>query len=215
MHTRVHISLIAASWFVLGAAWAAPVPEKDPVPLLDILLRLKSDAAALERLQERGRQMAAECVSCHGENGIATKELMTNLAGQNPDYLLRQIEALISGDRKHIAMSSSLEKLVPEERAAVALYYASLPVPARPAETTATARGAGLYEKGCMSCHGRDAYGTATIPRLAGQRADYLRWTLANIQRGKPRPVPEMQAVCRDLTRDDIANLAAYLSALP
>lgn len=202
-------------WLGTGVASAALAAEKDTATLLDILLRIKTDPAALEQLQTTGRKMTAECVPCHGGNGITDTALISNLAGQNPDYLLLQFEALISGTRKHLSMSASLGKLFPEERATIALYYASLAVPARPAETTAMARGARLYEELCLKCHGRDAYGTATVPRLAGQRTDYMRWTLANIQRGKPRSIPIMEGACRALSKRDIADLADYLSALP
>lgn len=215
MQTRRRLHLFAACWLGFGAASPLPAADKDTAPLLDILLRFKSDPAALEQLQDTGRKMTAECVPCHGENGLADKELISNLAGQNPDYLRLQIEALTSGTRKHIAMSSSLEKLFPEERATVALYFASLAVPARPVEAAAQARGGEIYANRCRSCHGPDAYGTATVPRLAGQRTDYLRWTITNIQRGKPRPVPVMEDSCRGLTRRDIADLADFLSALP
>lgn len=212
---RVAACLVILSWLGFGLFAATLAAEKDPAPLLDILLRLKADLPALEQLQTTGRKMTAECAPCHGENGLSAKELISNLAGQNPDYLLRQMEALVSGTRKHISMSPSLDKLFPEERATVALYYASLSVPAQSADAPAVARGARLYQKRCLACHGRDAYGTATVPRLAGQRRDYMRWTLAAVQRGKPRPIPEMEASCRGLSRQDIADLADYLATLP
>jgi cytochrome c553 len=202
-------------WLGLCQPAAALAAESDATLLLERLLKLRSDPASLELLQAEGRRQAATCARCHGENGISERELVSNLAGQNPDYLLRQMDALAGARRRHLAMVSALDGFSPADRELVALYYASMAVPPRSADAGASARGARLYEQRCLSCHGSDAYGTASVPRLAGQRTDYMRWTLANIQRGKPRPLPVMENACANLSKGDIADLAEYLSALP
>jgi cytochrome c553 len=206
---------LAVMWLGICAPLAPLAADTNTAPLLEKLLKLKADPAAVETMQAAGREKGAECARCHGENGISDMELVSNLAGQNPDYLLRQMNALASGARKHLSMGESLDRLSAAERESLALYYASFAVPGRVGDASSVARGALLYEKRCLSCHGRDAYGTATIPRLAGQRTDYLRWSIRNIQRGTPRRTPEMADAVRGLTGRDIADLADYLPTLP
>jgi cytochrome c553 len=67
----------------------------------------------------------------------------------------------------------------------------------------------------CAACHGPD--GNSPIPAnpvLAGQHVDYSFKQLANFKAdgGKPaeRPSPVMTAIVASLSRDDMANAAAY-----
>ncbi|WP_166254421.1 c-type cytochrome [Marinobacter salicampi] len=66
----------------------------------------------------------------------------------------------------------------------------------------------------CVACHG--AQGETTnpeFPQLAGQNAGYLAIQLQEFKSGK-RYHPVMSPVARDLTEQDIADLAAYYSQL-
>ncbi|MBO9663363.1 c-type cytochrome [Dokdonella sp.] len=65
----------------------------------------------------------------------------------------------------------------------------------------------------CVACHGPN--GNAVVPafpRLAGQRADYLYWRLANFKRGA-RPESVMTAQTANLSDADLHDLAAYFAA--
>lgn len=65
----------------------------------------------------------------------------------------------------------------------------------------------------CVACHGPN--GNAIVPafpRLAGQRADYLYWRLANFKRGA-RPESVMTAQTANLGDADLRDLAAYFAA--
>ena len=73
----------------------------------------------------------------------------------------------------------------------------------------------------CASCHGKD-YNTPIdpgYPKLAGQHRDYLAHTLVAYQRGATgangRGNAIMSAQAKPLSRQDIDNIAAYLSSLP
>ena len=73
----------------------------------------------------------------------------------------------------------------------------------------------------CASCHGKDYTSPIdpSYPKLAGQHADYLAHTLVAYQRGADgangRGNAIMAAQAKQLSRQDIANIAAYLSSLP
>jgi len=82
--------------------------------------------------------------------------------------------------------------------------------------------GKAVVEKfNCASCHGADfkTSSEASCPKLAGQHADYLAAALLAYQRGgshvagRANPIMEPQA--KLLSRQDIRNVAAYLSSLP
>ena len=79
------------------------------------------------------------------------------------------------------------------------------------------ARGAEAFE-GCQGCHRKGATGSesGTYPRLAGQHATVLVEQMADIRSGK-RGNEKMRPFADEhvLSPDDIANIAAYLQALP
>ena len=47
-----------------------------------------------------GKAKAATCTACHGANGVAIVSSYPNLAGQNADYMVNQLKAFKSGERK-------------------------------------------------------------------------------------------------------------------
>ncbi|MDX1481711.1 MAG: cytochrome c [Woeseiaceae bacterium] len=75
-----------------------------------------------------------------------------------------------------------------------------------------TERGAALAYT-CLGCHGiegyRNAYPSYRVPKLGGQRAEYIENALVAYRDGT-RPHPTMQAQGSSLTDDDIADLAAW-----
>lgn len=66
----------------------------------------------------------------------------------------------------------------------------------------------------CLGCHGiegqRNAYPSYRVPRLGGQKPDYLFAALRAYRDGT-RPHPTMQAQAGSMTDDDIANLVAWI----
>ncbi len=67
----------------------------------------------------------------------------------------------------------------------------------------------------CLGCHGiegyRNAYPSFRVPRLGGQRAEYLRAAL-DAYRAGTRPHPTMQAQAGSLSEDDVDDLVAWLA---
>lgn len=76
-------------------------------------------------------------------------------------------------------------------------------------------RGKTVYESSCQNCHGEGGASTRTnTPGLAGQITPYMHLQLAAF-RAKLRPSQVMQGVAARLSDQDIADLSAYLTALP
>ena len=70
----------------------------------------------------------------------------------------------------------------------------------------------------CVGCHGIPNYKTAfpktyRVPRIAGQKVDYLVSALKAYREGQ-RSHPSMKAVAGSMTDKDIADIAAYYSSL-
>ena len=67
----------------------------------------------------------------------------------------------------------------------------------------------------CLGCHGidgyRNAYPSYRVPRLGGQRADYIVAALKTYQSGE-RKHGTMGAQAQTLSNQDMADLAAYFS---
>jgi len=95
----------------LTAALAASVPAK----------------AADASLEAAGEIVRQKCQSCHGLDGLATIPEAPNLAGQNRNYLVRQLIAFRAGERKDEKMSPASFGLTDAEIAAAAAWYAAVP----------------------------------------------------------------------------------------
>lgn len=162
-----------------------------PPPFLDLrsAAPVTGDAAA-------GKDKAAVCSACHGENGIAIAPTFPNLAGQRIDYLYWQLREFKTGTS---AMTPLVADLSDQDMRNLAAYFARMPTqagavqaqdgtaqgsaamtPVEPADQTLLEHGQALYthgvpEKGippCQGCHGADARGFphADVPDRAGHR---------------------------------------------
>jgi DmsE family decaheme c-type cytochrome len=85
-----------------------------------------------------GKNAAASCAGCHGDQGVSSNPAWPSLAGQDARYLANALKAYKDGSRADATMKALAASL--DERAIndLAGYYASLR-PARPASTTQTA----------------------------------------------------------------------------
>jgi cytochrome c553 len=105
----------------------------------------------------------------------------------------------------------------------LAAYFSAQPAaaPGKTGDAALIAKGKRLFEEGvparqippCASCHGAHAEGQAIFPRLAGQHAPYLLKQLLVIQ-NVLRTAPVMHGVIKDLTRDQMQSVVAYLESI-
>jgi cytochrome c553 len=68
------------------------------------------------------------CQNCHGLNGIANLPGAANLAGQQDEYLRRQLKAYRSGERQDPVMGVVAKMLTDDDIANLAAWYASIKV---------------------------------------------------------------------------------------
>jgi len=78
-----------------------------------------------------GKKVAqGTCAVCHGLDGIAKNPDAPHLAAENVEYLLRQLKAFKSGERKHEQMSIIAQGLSDEQMANVAAWYSQIKIKA-------------------------------------------------------------------------------------
>jgi cytochrome c553 len=162
------------------------------------------------------------CFLCHGAEGESASEVFPRLAGQHWEYTAKQLENFKSGKRKSSAMADMVANLQPDEMIALGKYFEKKSVPTEaPKDTDLAAVGKYIYHSGnsfsgvaaCASCHGKDASGTVSLPRLAGQHANYIENQLKSFgKRERTNDNAVMHAIVTKMTALETAAVAEYLS---
>jgi cytochrome c553 len=172
------------------------------------------------------RKTVETCGTCHGVNGRSVSPTFPNLASQLAPYIELQLKAFKDQSRAdpdaQAYMWGMASQLSDSMISALAGYFAAQPAaPKRGGDSPLIAQGRRLFEEGvparqippCASCHGAHAEGMATFPRLAGQHAPYLLKQLLVIQ-SVLRTAPVMHGVIKDLTKDQMQAVVAYLESI-
>src|ERR1035437_364411 len=171
------------------------------------------------------------CKTCHGVSGQGFRGAfpMPRLAGQQPEYLKNQLQAVIERRRTKPVMVNVAHVLSPPMLTGLTTYFKDLnPKPLGGAPKELVAAGKKIYEEGvpstqvppCASCHGPDAKGADAFPRLAGQLHDYIfrKLTSWDKERGQDKANPDtsaiMQPIAHELTEAQVRAVAAYVSNL-
>ena len=76
---------------------------------------------------EAGAHVRANCVSCHGMTGVPVNDTWPALAGQNSEYLYKQLVAFKTGERVHMLMNVIANELSDQQMRDVAEYYQQQP----------------------------------------------------------------------------------------
>ncbi len=214
MTTPMLIAAFAPATQTCAAADPVPPPSQ---ALHEKLTLVSQDPEKRSATLKKGQKEASVCRHCHGEGGNSVLPEVPNLASQNANYLLEQMNKFVQGQRKSSAfMAGMIKALTPDERFNIALYLSQQPVTRKPAgHGVQSAAGKMVYEKLCANCHGASGTGSQKIPRLAGQQVKYLEESLQRYRRGSGERIdPKMAAYTRNLNDTDIQNLAAFLNAM-
>ena len=189
---------------------------------LATLLSLATAGVSAMEVEER---VASQCTTCHGPKGQSTSPIFPSLAGQNREYLAKQLNDFKSGRRKSDTMGQQVANLPESEITALATWFSTQPAKQhRVSDEDLLAVGRYIYRKGnswsgvpaCADCHGADGHGTTTLPRLAGQNSRYLLMQLKDFnQRTRTNDNAAMHLVASRLTEMEAKAVADYLSQLP
>ncbi|MDD1618038.1 MAG: cytochrome c class I [Methylococcaceae bacterium NSP1-1] len=191
-----------------------------------------------------GKEKAAACVSCHGDNGNSLVSTFPKLAQQHSSYLIKQLQSFKDGTRKNPMMSSIAMGLTDEDMVDIAAYYAEQEVSAnqlpvlddedegeKKADSkntiqTIIAQGSDLYRNGdltrevsaCIACHGPFGEGNkpAAFPLIKSQHADYLIKTLTDFKTDLRSNNPEnmMHMIAKKMTDEEIKAVSYRISMM-
>jgi cytochrome c553 len=177
-----------------------------------LLSALPVDAETLEA-------RLATCLACHGANGQSTIPEVPSLGGQPAFYLTIQLLMFREKLRVVEPMNQMLQGLKDDDLRNMAAFLAKLPPP-EPAgglvDHARMERAQTLIEQHrCNFCHNRDYSGQENIPRLAGQREDYLVKAMREYKNNTRRGYDASMAdVLYPIGDEEIFDLAYFLARL-
>ncbi len=214
---------LAAAAGALAASVAVSGPSSKVAWTVETVRLVRSGDAA------HGRKLHEDCAGCHGDAGVIDTPDVPNLAGQDALYTFKQLSDYKEGTRASPIMGEAAKPLSEKDMADLAAFYASLPmakapdaVPAQASAVVSLARlgdGARLMPA-CDACHGPRGAGDAGsygMPKLSGQKFDDMSLQLTTFRSGERGNdvYRVMRDVCKHLTDQEIAGLAAYYSGTP
>jgi cytochrome c553 len=164
------------------------------------------------------RQLAQACFACHGPDGNSTNPRYPILAGQSWRYIYMQLKDFKEGRRSNPEMSPMAANLTRDQMMALGnLFAAQKQRPATfspdPARVEAGKKTADAVL--CPMCHLGGFVGQNEIPRVAGQWPQYIKKQLEDFRaKRRTNDAGNMTSVARNLSDDDIENLAQYIANL-
>ena len=158
------------------------------------------------------------CAACHGVDGNSVMPQSPSLAGQPRVFLENQLVIMREGLRKIPAMQGMLDGVKDDEIVALARYFSALPLKPAPGalEPARMERGAALAARThCASCHLPSYAGREQMPRLAGQREDYLMHSMKQFLDGTASGRDTiMAASLHGMSQEDLRDLAHFFSQM-
>lgn len=196
------------------------------------LLALASPAGAQGKPRSSGKAASAPnpypqrfatlCAACHGANGRSDIPGTPALAGQHSFYAITQLFLFREGRRGNAAMTAIAKQMNDADLQGFANFIGTLPpVPPPPPDTppdpARMKKGAELAQQHkCLACHGADFAGGQQVPRIAGQREEYLQATLRGFKSGeRPGYTMAMGGAVSQVTPEELDTLAYYAAHFP
>ncbi len=210
-----------------GAAWA-----EGPVTV---------SLSGGEKIFRNGKGDAVPaCVSCHGDTGMGNDAMGTpRLANQGYTYIVKELDDFAENRRTDMTlgvMNGIAKGLTEQDRRNLAYYLHTLKVKPELSnldDVKASGKAVGVRYQGeviakygnaaknvsaCLTCHQYNGRGAAPIyPMIGQQKYVYLVNQLTHWRDGSRAndPMGQMRAIAKNLSDDDINNVAAYLALAP
>lgn len=180
----------------------------------------------------KGKQIASQvCAACHGADGNSVIPTNPKVAGQIPEYVLKQLrdfkaEGSKPARRPNPIMGGMVATLTDADMRSLAAYFGSQAlVPAVPQDKTLAEQGQKLYRGGdaatgvpaCAGCHGPSGAGVPVeFPRLGGQFPEYVQAQLMAFKSGARANDPNamMRTIAARMSDQQIKAVAQYVAGL-
>jgi cytochrome c553 len=195
--------------------------------ILTALLAALTAASGGSRAADQARAeeiVQGKCFICHGAEGESSSPVFPRLAGQHAQYVARQLADYKSGKRVSSTMRPMVEDLTEADFKALGRFFETRKTVVHAvADPDLAQMGRFIYLRGnpysgvaaCATCHGPKAAGTETLPRLAGQHAQYTENQLkAFNRRERTNDNAVMHGIASKLTELEVKAVSAYVSGL-
>lgn len=205
------------------------------------MLALSLAASVQAQNIEKGKEINATCAGCHGEFGQGgSRGEYPRIAGQRVGYLIDQLKSFRARKRVNIPMYPyTQERELPDEDIRdVAAYLASIELPTKwpvfkdtddaltrltltervmiiPRVPGNLANGEALYQKQCVTCHGKTGMGRGMFPMLVGQYTSYLTRQMEKYVKGeRPHDEEGIGGLLNKLKEEDMQDILAYITTM-
>jgi cytochrome c553 len=216
MKTAMQLILL---WCFIAMSLAQAEPSSQVAWTPELLNFVKNGNSA------KGKELAATCTGCHGEQGISAMPNTPSLAGQLATYTYKQLQDYKTGARAHDIMAPIAAGLSDQNMADLSVWFGNLPMPQPKPGKEALKIAEQLVNQGdgkrtvpsCFVCHGGHGEGEKMdIPALAGQQADYFAATLNAYKSGARHNdiYSRMRLISQQLSETEIQELARYYQQL-
>jgi cytochrome c553 len=191
-------------------------------------LALAQQTAAAKPEAGKGKTIASQvCAACHGPDGNSLVPANPKLAGQIPEYVVKQLVAFkANAERKNAVMAGMAAPLSVDDMRNIAAYYGEQkPMQGSASNRESVTLGQKIYRGGdlsrglpaCAGCHGATGNGIpAQYPRLAGQFAEYTEAQLKAFRGGERMNDANavMRTIAIRMTDAEIRAVSDYVAGL-
>ena len=206
----------ATALALLASAAGSPAYAQAKKPTAGAGAASQAGAAGAGAYAERYRTV---CAACHGANGRSDMPGTPVLAGQYSFYSITQLFLFREGRRHNEAMIALAKPMKDADLRGFSDFIGTLPPvpappPASPPDAARMSKGLALAQQHkCTFCHGADLAGGQQVPRIGGQKEDYLRMTLQGFKSGdRPGYTRAMTEALSQVPAEDLDLLAYYVA---
>jgi cytochrome c553 len=206
----------------LGAVLASPASAQAGTAAAGASTGSAAGAAAATGTAAGGiyaERFSTVCAACHGADGRSDMHGTPVLAGQHSLYAITQLFLFREGRRSNEAMVGMAKLMKDADLRGYSDYIGTLPpvaatAPATPPDAARMKKGQVLAQAHkCVFCHGTELDGGQGVPRIGGQKEDYVRMTLQGYKSGEragyTRAMPEALS---QVPVEDLDLLAYYVA---
>jgi cytochrome c553 len=173
-----------------------------------------------------GKARSGVCAGCHGVDGNSAAPNFPKLAGQDAQYIAKQLADFKSGARKDPIMTGMAAPLSKKDMDDLGAYFASQKRTPGAANLNDDTRKVAetMYRGGntkfgipaCMSCHGPAGAGIGpNYPAVSGQQATYTAKQLTDFKSGtRSNDGHVMTQIAFLLSESQIKALSEYMAGL-
>ncbi len=208
-----------------GLRMIAPLASVGAAALFSVGTALAATPAATRAPDlAKGQAAAAVCVACHTADGSRGSPANPILAGQHPEYLVKQLQEFKSGKRKNAIMAGFAATLSDDDMRNVAAFYASKQAkPGAAKDKDLAALGEKIYRGGigdrnipaCAGCHSPSGAGIPSqYPRVGGQHGDYTEAQLLAFRSGARGNSTQMMQIAAKMNDREIKAVSDYIAGL-